>query len=53
MSRVPTRRRFSVVVGGDEVNDFFLTKEEADEVYKKYVSEGYDDAHIVDMEKIK
>lgn len=53
MPRIPTKRRFSVVVGGDEVNDFFLTKEEADTVYKKYLSEGYDDVHIIDMEKIK
>ena len=51
MPSIDQEKRFSVFVGGAEVNDFYLTEEEADRVYHEYLAEGYDDVQMVDMEK--
>lgn len=38
--------KYVVWVGGVEVNDNLLTKEEAEEMYKRYKNGGYDDVQI-------
>lgn len=38
--------RYSVWVGGIEVNDHYLTYTEANEVFNEYIECGYDDVHI-------
>jgi len=42
--------RYSVYVGGIEVNDFYLTLDEAKRLKKEYDDDGYDDAIIVKYE---
>ena len=39
-------KRFTVWVGGFEVNDYYLTKEDAEDLKAEYVEKGYDDAII-------
>ena len=39
-------REFSVWVGGTEVNDYFLSKEEAEKLAEKYKNDGYEDVQI-------
>jgi hypothetical protein len=39
-------KRFTVWVGGFEVNDYYLTQEEAEDLKAEYVEKGYDDAVI-------
>lgn len=39
-------KKFSVWVGGIEVNDYYLTKKEAEDLAKEYRKEGYDDVKI-------
>ena len=39
---------FSVWVGGSEVNDYYLTMDEAIRVADDYVDDGYEDVHIVE-----
>lgn len=39
---------YSVWVGGVEVNDHLITKEEAQKVAQNYIDEGYDDVAITD-----
>lgn len=40
---------FSVWVGGSEVNDYYLTIDEAVRIADEYVDDGYEDVHIVEM----
>jgi hypothetical protein len=42
--------RFTVWVGGFEVNDYYLTKEEADDLAFEYEENGYDDVFIEEVE---
>lgn len=39
---------FSVWVGGSEVNDYYLTMDEAVRIADEYVDDGYEDVHIVE-----
>lgn len=41
-------KRFSVWVGGVEVNDALLSESEANEIAEQYRSEGYDDVQVSD-----
>lgn len=41
-------RKYSVWVGGLEVNDYLLTKDEADALAESYRKEGYDDVVVED-----
>jgi hypothetical protein len=43
-------KKYTVWVGGVEVNDYYLTKEEANNLALEYKNNGYDDVII---EKIK
>jgi len=45
-----SEKNYSVWIGGVEVNDYFLTKKEAEEIAKIYRQKGYEDIVI---EKIK
>ena len=40
-------------VGGTEVNDNYLTKEQASELTELYISMGYDDVTIEEIENDK
>jgi len=42
-------KKFTVWVGGVEVNDYYLTEDEAKDLVKEYEMDGYDD---VVMEEI-
>jgi len=42
--------RFTVWVGGVEVNDEYLTKEEADDLALEYEEDGYDDVVVEEVE---
>lgn len=42
--------RYSVWVGGVEVNDYYLTKEQAEELAELYKADGYDDIEIVEAD---
>ena len=37
---------FSVWVGGSEVNDYYLTLDDAIRLADEYVDDGYEDVHI-------
>ena len=39
-------KNYTVWVGGTEVNDYLLTKEEAEELAQKYIDRGYNDVVI-------
>lgn len=39
-------KNYTVWVGGTEVNDYLLTKEEAGELAQKYIDRGYNDVVI-------
>jgi hypothetical protein len=41
--------KFSVWVGGVEVNDFYLTKEQAEALAKQYEAGGYDDVVVEEI----
>ena len=41
-----TTKNYVVWVGGVEVNDFYLSKEDAEDLRDEYLDEGYDDACI-------
>lgn len=45
------KEKFSVYVGGDEVNSFYLSREEAEAMAAYWRGQGYDDVQIVDMSK--
>lgn len=44
-------KRFIVWVGGVEVNDVLLTKEEAEDLAFEYEDDGYDDVVIEEVEE--
>ena len=37
---------YTVWVGGVEVNDYLLTKEQADQLAQKFLVDGYDDVQV-------
>ena len=39
-------KNWTVWVGGIEVNDYYLTKEEADDLADEYRADGYDDVVV-------
>ena len=42
-------KKFTVWVGGSEVNDYLLTLQEAEDLAKEYEMDGYDDVIIEDV----
>jgi hypothetical protein len=42
--------KYTVWVGGTEVNDYLLTKKQAEDIAEEYEEKGYDDVAI---EKVK
>ena len=42
---------FTVWVGGLEVNDFYITKAEAERLAEFYIDDGYNDVVIEEMEE--
>ncbi len=40
------KRKYSVWVGGVEVNDYLLSKQEAENLANEYKKDGYDDVQI-------
>ena len=46
MNKAKAESRFSVWVGGGEVNEHLLTEDEAKEVAKHWKKKGYDDVEI-------
>jgi hypothetical protein len=38
---------YSVFVGGTEVNDFYLTHEQAEDLADDFYDDGYDDVEII------
>jgi hypothetical protein len=42
-------KTYSVWVGGSEVNDYYLTKENADSLAQKWIAEGYDDVMVEEV----
>lgn len=45
--------KYSVWVGGAEVNDYLLTKEQAKRLKADYVLNGYDDVQIEKIKELK
>jgi len=45
------KKTFTVWVGGTEVNDNLLTKEEADELAQEYIDDDYEDVIVDDTSK--
>lgn len=43
-------KKYSVWVGGCEVNDYYLTKAEAEDLAEEYKEDGYDDVFIEEVE---
>ena len=50
-SRRRNRMKYSVWVGGVEVNDSYLTKDAAAAVAEEYSNNGYDDVQIEEVSK--
>ena len=46
MNKYKEETSYTVWVGGTEVNDKLLTKEQAEELLQEYKDKGYDDAVI-------
>lgn len=44
------KKNYTVWVGGVEVNDEMLTKEEAEKLAQKYIADGYDDVQVENVE---
>lgn len=42
--------KYSVWVGGCEVNDYYLTKVQAEDLAEEYKADGYDDVFIEKVE---
>ena len=42
------KRFYSVWVGDVEVNDYLLTKEDAEDLAQEYIDDGYDDVAITE-----
>lgn len=38
---------YSVYVGGDEVNDYYLDKDNAEKLASEYINKKYDDVKII------
>ena len=45
-------KEYTVWVGGTEVNDYYLTKEEAENLAFEYKDDGYDDVIIEKINKL-
>jgi hypothetical protein len=45
-------KKFTVWVGGIEVNDYLLTLQEAEELAEEYEMDGYDDVIIEDVSDV-
>lgn len=43
-------KKYSVWVGGSEVNDYYLTKEQAEDLAEEYKEDGYDDVVIEEID---
>jgi hypothetical protein len=43
-------KKFTVWVGGVEVNDYYLTKKEAEKLAEEYRHDGYDDVVVEGLE---
>jgi hypothetical protein len=41
------KKRYSVFVGGIEVNDYDMKKQEAMDLVDEYINDGYDDVEMV------
>ena len=41
---------YSVWVGGFEVNDYLLTKEDAEDLAQEYINDGYTDVAITEYD---
>jgi hypothetical protein len=41
--------KWSVWVGGSEVNDYYLTKESAENLAQEWIAEGYDDVVVEEV----
>lgn len=48
-----TNSNYTVWVGGIEVNDTFMPKEEAVELANNYRKQGYDDVHIEKLSQLR
>ena len=46
IKRMLTGKQWSVFVGGGEVNDYLLTKDEAYQLAAAYAADGYDDIAV-------
>lgn len=46
---IMTEKLFTVWVGGVEVNNYYLTLEQAKELAKEYELDGYDDLQIEEI----
>ena len=46
------KSRYTVWIGGTEVNDFLLNKSEADVLANTYKNQGHDDVQIQDIDKV-
>lgn len=46
IKRILTGKQWSVFVGGGEVNDYLLTKDEARRLAAAYAANGYDDIAV-------
>lgn len=44
-------RTYTVWVGVGEVNDFYLTKEQAESIAQDWIDKGYDDVVIENVEE--
>jgi hypothetical protein len=42
--------QYTVFVGGGEVNDYLLTKEDADQLAQQYIDNGYTDVVVQKQE---
>jgi len=49
MSQV--KKTYTVWVGGAEVNDHYLTEDQANNLAREYTDEGYDDVIVEDTSK--
>ena len=41
-------KKYTIFVGGLEINDFYLSKKQADDLAAEYISQGYDDVFIME-----
>tara|TARA_R100001086_G_scaffold19610_1_gene9488 strand:- start:135 stop:278 length:144 start_codon:yes stop_codon:yes gene_type:complete len=43
------KKKYSVWVGGAEVNDYYLNLEQAESLKKVYLNDGYEDIYIEEV----